>query len=227
MIVRIRGRLEAVTDKGTPACALLTSGTPQAFVEVNGVTYGVLISPWTGERLVSTGMVGREIELSTLHYIEGGIAMGNLMPRMAGFLTESDLEFFTFLITVQGMGVRKALRALVIPARDMARAIEMNDLLTLKRLPEIGSKTAQKIVMELRGKVTGFAQLIEGEIPPAAPAGGLEEEYQREAYEVLLQLQYTDAEANELVVRTSRARPDIATSHELIQEIFRRQVPRR
>lgn len=214
MIVRIRGRLEAVMNE-------------QALVDVNGITHGVLISPWTGERLVSTGMIGREITLFTLHYIEGGIAIGNLMPRLAGFLSESDLEFFTLMITVQGMGVRKALRALVIPVRDIARAIEMNDLITLKRLPEIGSKTAQKIVMELRGKVTGFAQLAPGEIPALPSYGDLEEEYQREACEVLLQLQYSETEARELVMRTAKAHPDINTSEGLIHEAFRSQSGKR
>jgi Holliday junction DNA helicase RuvA len=214
VIVRVHGRLEAVRGE-------------QALVEVGGFTIGIFISPWVGERLVDTGMVGRDVTFHTMYYIEGGFGMGNLIPRLVGFLSEDDMEFFTLLITVQGLGVRKALRALMIPSRDMARAIEMNDLLTLKRLPEIGSKTAQKIVMELRGKVTGFAHLGEGEIPSAAPVGGMDEEYQREAHEVLLQLQYTETEASELVVRTSRARPDITTSQELIQEIFRRQVPRR
>jgi holliday junction DNA helicase RuvA len=214
MIVRVRGKLETVRGD-------------QALVESGGFTWGILVCPWVGERLVATGMVGRDVTLHTMHYIEGGFGIGNLIPRLVGFLSESDMEFFALLVTVPGFGIRKALRAMTVPVGDFARAIEMNDLLSLKHLPEVGSKTAQKIVMELRGKVTSFARLEEGGIPPAVLTGWMEEEFRREAYEVLLQLQYTEAEAGELVARVSKARADILTSQELIQEIFRHQVPRR
>jgi holliday junction DNA helicase RuvA len=214
VIARIHGRLEGVQGD-------------HALVLTGGFTYGIHISPWVGEHLVASGMVGGEVTFHTMHYIEGGIGMGNLFPRLVGFLSPEDLEFFTLLITVQGLGVRKALRALVIPIGDLANAIERNDLATLRGLPEIGTKTAQKIVMELQGKVAEFSRLSEGEKPVAAgAAGGMEEEYQREAFEVLLQLQYSETDAKNLVIRVSRARSDILTSQELIQEIFRRQVPR-
>ena len=212
MIVRIRGRLDTVRGD-------------LAYVESEGITYGVLICASTAERLVKSGMVGREVVFHTLQYIEGGIGMGNLIPRLVGFLSEGDLEFFTLLITVQGLGVRKTLRALVLPVRDIARAIELNDLMTLRKLPEIGAKTAQKIVMELKGKALPYAGLS-GDEEPFAPQGeALAEEYQVEALAVLTQLQYPEAEARDIVVRTARARPDIQTSQELIQEVFRRLGP--
>jgi holliday junction DNA helicase RuvA len=215
MIVKIRGILETVRED-------------QARVDVGGIVYGVLISPAVSERLVTTGRAGQEITLHTLHYIEGGVGMGSLIPRLVGFLTEADREFFSLLTSVPGLGVRKALRAMIIPAREIARAIELNDLLTLKRLPEIGNKTAQKIVMELKGKAMLYANLQGDEIAVAAsPRPGLEEEYQVEAYEVLLQLQYSQDDARELVARTLKAHPEIKTSDTLIQEIFREQSGRK
>jgi Holliday junction DNA helicase RuvA len=194
-----------------------------ALVEAGGITYAVLISPAVGERLTGSGLAGGEVTLHTIYYIEGGVGMGNLFPRLVGFLSSADREFFTMLITVQGLGIRKALRSMSIPASEYARAIELNDLMMLKRLPEIGNKTAQKIVMELRGKVTVFAHLREEEIIAAAHAPQLGSEYQEEAYQVLVQLQYTDAEARELVAHAAQAHPDITTSDALIQEIFRSQ----
>jgi holliday junction DNA helicase RuvA len=209
VIARIHGRLEGVQGD-------------HALVLTGGFTYGIHISPWVGEHLVASGMVGGEVTFHTMHYIEGGIGMGNLFPRLVGFLSREDLEFFTLLITVQGLGVRKALRALVIPVGDLANAIERNDLATLRGLPEIGTKTAQKIVMELQGKVAEFSRLPVGGQPVAAGAvGGMEEEYRREAFEVLLQLQYPEAEAREMVIRIAKAHPDIDTSEGLIQEVFR------
>src|SRR4030042_2951002 len=102
------------------------------------------------------------------------------------------------LTSVQGLGVKKVLRALTIPVREVARAIELNDLATLKQLPEIGGKTAQKIVVELKGKAARFA-LLDEEGLKLAPQRGLEAEYQRDAVDILIQLQYTEAEAETLV----------------------------
>ncbi len=210
MIARVRGILLGVEED-------------QALVENGGLTYGVHIGPAVAEILVSEGRVGEEITLYTLHYIEGGVGMGSLTPRLVGFLSRNEREFFGLLTSVQGLGVRKALRSMAISASDYARAIEMDDLATLRRLPEIGNKTAQKIVMELRGKVTAFAHLRDEEIAAVRRGPVKSEEYQEEAYLVLLQLQYSDSEARELVDRVSRDRPDITTSDALIQEVFRRQ----
>lgn len=210
MIARIRGILLGVEDD-------------QALIETGGLTYGVLIGPATAEKLVASGKTGEELTLYTLHYIEGGVGMGSLQPRLVGFPSQSERAFFSLLITVQGLGVRKALRSMIVPAAQIARAIELDDLATLRRLPEIGNKTAQKIVMELRGKVAVFAQLRDEEVAAARRAPATKSEYQEEAYQVLLQLQYSDTEARELVERAARERPEITTSDALIQEVFRRQ----
>ena len=211
MISGIRGKLVSVSDD-------------RSLVELNGITYTVMITRAVGERLIATGKVGNEVSFFTSYYIEGSMGMGNLVPRLVGFLNETDLEFFSKLITVQGLSVKRSLKALTIPVKDMARAIELNDLDTLKKLPEIGGKTAQKIIVELKGKVAKFALLREEEIPAGEIFGIPEAEYQREAVEILLQLQYSQSEAESIVRRTSISHPDITTSDELIQEIFRSQA---
>lgn len=212
MIVKIRGILDSLQED-------------QALIDVGGIVYGVLVSPATGECLAASGLDGKEVTFHTLYYIEGGVGIGNLTPRLVGFLSPADLEFFTLLITVQGLGMRKALRSMVVSASDFARAIELNDLITLKRFPEIGTKTAQKIVMELKGKVSVYAQLRDTDITEIEyPRINVREEYQTETLEVLLQLQYSEKEALDLVERTAMNRPDIKTSDALIQEIFRNQA---
>ncbi|MFA6472074.1 MAG: Holliday junction branch migration protein RuvA [Candidatus Latescibacterota bacterium] len=209
----VRGILDSVTED-------------QALVEVNGLTYGILISRELTERLITSGKVGQEVVLHTMQYIEGNVGMGNLLPRLVGFLSRADLDFFSLLISVQGLGVKKALRALVVPVKDVAKAIELNDVGTLKRLPEIGNKTAQKIVMELKGKVAQFAFLPEEKIPEAYGTSDMAEEYMAEAFQILLQLQYSDDEAREMIRRTAKAVPEINTSEKLIQEIFKRHAAR-
>ena len=211
MISGISGKLVSVSDD-------------RALVELNGITYTVMITRAVGERLIATGKVGNEVSFFTNYYIEGSMGMGNLIPRLVGFLNETDLEFFLKLITVQGLSVKRSLKALTIPVKEVARAIELNDLETLKKLPEIGGKTAQKIIVELKGKVAKFALLREEDIPAGEIFEIPEAEYQREAVEILLQLQYSQSEAESIVRRTSVSHPDLTTSDELIQEIFRSQA---
>jgi len=210
MIVKIRGLLTGLEKE-------------RALVEIHGITYGILVSDAVAEHLVASGMVGQEITLHTYSYIEGNPGLGNLVPRMVGFPEKADLEFFMLLTTVQGLGVKKALRSLAIPVREVARAIELNDLATLKRLPEIGGKTAQKIVMELKGKAARFA-LLDEESLRHAERPGPEAEYQRDAVDILVQLQYTVSEADTLVRQAVRLHPDITTAEELIQQIFKQQT---
>ncbi len=209
MIARLRGILRSIE-----------SG--QVLVEVNGITYSLLTSALVEEHLTEAGLVNREVEFHIFHYIEGGVALGNLVPRLVGFLNEEDLAFFNLLTTVQGLGVRKTLRALVMPTAAIALAIEMNDILTLKRLPEVGAKTAQKMVMELKGKALSFVESGEREAFPSRAEASLTEEYQRETVEILKQLQYSESEALVLVARTSAANPEITTADALVQEIFKR-----
>lgn len=211
MIVKLCGNLVSV-EKNT------------AYLEINGITYAILITESAEQRLVASGKVGNEVTFHIFHYIEGSMGVGNLVPRLVGFLNETDLEFFTILIGVQGLGVKKALRSLVIPIKDVARAIEMNDIATLKKLPEIGGKTAQKIVVELKGKAAKFALLREEDIPVIEQVHEIEEEYQQEALEILRQLQYNEDEALDIVRKVAAQSPQITSSEELIQEIFKRQI---
>lgn len=211
MIARIRGNLVEVTDDA-------------ALLDVNGITYSVMIARPIGEWLIKNGKVGAEVEFRTMYYIEGGVGVGNLVPRLVGFLSDDDLEFFHLLTTVQGLSVKRSLRALAIPVKSMARAIEMNDIATLKKLPEIGDKLARKIVMELKGKTARYALLADNEKAPSSVISSHDQEYISESIEVLVQLQYSRLEAETLVRKTAADRTDITTSDVLIQEIFRRQV---
>src|SRR5207245_1416360 len=77
--------------------------------------------------------------------------------RMIGFLTEAELEFFELFCTVDKVGVRKAIKALVRPIRDIADAIQRQDAKWLTTLPGVGAATAEQIVATLSRKITKFA----------------------------------------------------------------------
>ncbi|MBM4101809.1 MAG: hypothetical protein FJ256_06050 [Phycisphaerae bacterium] len=153
MITRIEGTLERI-------------GEDRALLAVGAVGYEVSIPAADVQRLQER--VGEVVVLHTLHYLESQGQGSSFWPRLIGFQTEADREFFELITSVKGIGVRRALRALTIPFPRVAEAIVRKDLGTLVALPEIGRKTAETMVLELRDKVERHA-MRSGGAPAAAP----------------------------------------------------------
>ncbi len=109
--------------------------------------------------------------LHTTEYLEGNPMQGKMVPRLIGFVSEAELEFFELFCTVDKVGVRKAMKALVRPIREIADAIQRQDPKWLTSLPGIGPATAEQIVATLRRKVTKFALMAppKDDGSPAAP----------------------------------------------------------
>ena len=106
------------------------------------------------------GKVDEMIFLHTIFDIEGNQLSGRMAPRLIGFLTELDREFFEILCSVDGMGVRKSLRAMARPVREIARLIQDRDLKILSTFPGIGEAMAERIVAKIRRKVGKFALIV-------------------------------------------------------------------
>ncbi len=83
-----------------------------------------------------------------------------MIPRLVGFLSPIEREFFEIFCSVDGVGVRKALRAMVGPVRELARTIQDQDVKMLATYPGIGEATAERIVAKLRRKVGKFALIV-------------------------------------------------------------------
>jgi len=203
MISRIAGRLEQVDA----AAVLIDTGA--------GLWYEVQVPRQAVERL--SRRVGQDVVLQTLHYLEGDAARGNLVPRLVGFLSETDREFFRVLTTVQGVGIRKALRALARPTAEIAAAIRAKDTKLLIALPEIGRRLAERIVTELHGKVDDFA----GELPAAGEETEPLPAAAGEAVAVLVQLGERRADAAALVDRVLAVAPDSDSPETIIQHVYR------
>jgi len=195
-----------------------------AIVEVNGLFYEVMLPSGLTQRLARHADLDArpEVTFHTLYYIESAGGVGNLRPRLIGFTEEMDREFFELLTTVGNLGTKTALRALTIPISQMAAAIENGDARTLARLPRIGKRMADKIIAELKGKVWKFALLPSGEPLAAPPRRRPEEEpFLLEAKEILLQVGYRASDATAAIDKVLKAKPDIKTSQEVVQEVFR------
>ncbi|MGE3851439.1 MAG: Holliday junction branch migration protein RuvA [Planctomycetota bacterium] len=208
-----------------------------AYLEVGPIWYEVFVPTSVAERMPPPGNV---VTLHTFAYIEQSGMGGAAFQRLFGFLDPVEREFFEVLTSVSGLGMKKAARAMAMPVSRIAQAIERADERTLKGLPEIGPKTARKIIAELQGKVGKYALLREtvpaatqaaAEAAPAAPvatttaagpdASATQYEIVEEARHVLRSLNYHDREADVMIERALVAEPDPANTDQLIQAIFR------
>ena len=206
MISRIKGVLDQINDQF-------------ALVENNGVYYEVLLPSGLAQRLKDNGQIGSAIQFETIYYIEAGDRKANHYPRLVGFTNKVDREFFSIFLQVPGLGVRKALKSLVMPISEIASAIELKDADRLKRLPGVGGRLADKIVAELSGKTAKFALAKDSQ--PLAARADRPPPFADEAIDVLMQLQYTQNEAREMVQAAMKANPKIKQAEELISVVFK------
>jgi Holliday junction DNA helicase RuvA len=202
MIARIEGQLIELSK---------ASG----LVKVGPITYEVMLGGYAVSKL--GGKIGADIELHTIEYMEGTPGKGNLTPRMVGFLSLTDKDFFTKYTSVKGLGVKKGLKSLTMPIATIANAIEAGDEKMLITLPAVGKRLAQLIIAELKGKVEDFAV---GEIS-VSPAGGNLNTFQLEALEILVAWGEKRNESMELIQLACRKHPDIQSAEELVPLAYR------
>lgn len=122
-------------------------------IDVGGLGYKVFMSDLAMENV---GNVGEIVKVHTYYRVmEDDISI-------FGFLTAEELRLFELLISVSGVGAKTAITMLgTIKPEDFAIAIISNDINTLKKLPGIGAKTAQRIVLELKDKLKKEKQIEE------------------------------------------------------------------
>jgi Holliday junction DNA helicase RuvA len=205
MISRISGTLESL--EGLEAIIQPAS---------SGLSYQVLLPAYLAERL--RPQVGRPITLQTLEYLEGQGQGSSYIPRLLGFASTHERRFFDLLTSVDGFGNRKALRALAQEPASIARAIAGSDAAWLSQLPEIGKKTAEKVILELKGKVQPFLtpDEIRGLNTAAAPITGPAEE----AIAALITLGETRPEAERKVRAAILKAPGLATTDQILAAAY-------
>jgi Holliday junction DNA helicase RuvA len=183
---------------------------------VNQVGYEILLPAVVMETLVSKS-TGDEISL----YIYYQQTERQPKPVLIGFNLEAEREFFRLLISVGDIGPLKAVKALNVPVRDIARAIETEDVGRLRRLKGIGDRTAQKIIAALRGKMDKFA-LIRKTVQKDTP---VVTDTQQQVLEVLVnQLGHKIADAKQMIAEAINRNSSISTPEELFEEVYRGEV---
>ena len=189
MFAYIEGR---VTEKHADAMVVeaggvgfLVSATPQTISSVSG----------SGARCrVYTKVVAKKDDVWEIY----------------GFATREEREMFEKLTSVSGVGPKMALGVLsALPVRDLALAIVAGDAKALKAAPGIGAKTAQRLLLELRDKVSD--EELVGDFAAAGSAA-------QDALAALMALGYTQAEA---ATALSRVKDPGASAEELIRQALR------
>ena len=182
---------------------------------VGAFEYEVLIPEFTRRHLQEK--IGKEINLHTIEYLEGNPMQGRLSPRMIGFLSAIEREFFELFCQVDGVGVKKALRAMVRPVEEVARSIEDQDAKGLSGLPGIGPATAERIIAKLRRKVPKFALLVARESPRVAD---VERDVVSEAFEVLRALGHSESESHRLLDEAMSQKKKFKTVEALLHAVY-------
>jgi Holliday junction DNA helicase RuvA len=209
MITRITGIVNRVLEE-------------EIRLQVGSVEYQVLVPECVRRQLQTR--TGEEVTLHTTQYLEGGQMSNRFIPRLVGFTTEAELEFFDLFCTVDGIGVKKALKSLARPVKEIADAISRKDAKWLTTLPGVGASSADKIVAALQRKVTRFALM------PEAPTAGVGEptaavtgDVLADAYNALLSVGHTPADARTLLDQVQASGKAVNSVEEVLMLIYKQR----
>jgi len=183
MIAFVRGEIADITEDNV-------------VLDVGGIGYNIKVSTQTAQRLPG---IGKEAMLHTYTCVREDAF------QLFGFLTKDELSIFKKLITVNGIGPKGGLAILsVMSADDLRFAIISGDAKAIAKAPGIGSKTASRVILDLKDKVSVEETLIQREMNEYAALGengNLQAE--NEAVEALVALGYSPSDAVKAVKKAS------------------------
>ncbi len=165
-------------------------------VEVGNIGYNVRVSATTTQGLPG---IGSEVKIYTYTLVREDAF------TLYGFLTKDDLEIFKKLITVNGIGPKGGLAILSVMNADALRfAIMAGDAKSIAKAPGVGNKTAERVILDLRDKISLEDTLLglgEPVVTASAAGGGADNVMKREAIEALVALGYSASDATNAVKR--------------------------
>jgi Holliday junction DNA helicase RuvA len=192
---------------------ILKKEEDRVLVLANQIGYEVLL-PAIVMKSLQNKNIGEEISL----YIFFQQTERQPKPVLIGFNLEVEKEFFQHFISVEAIGPLKAVRALSIPVREIATAIESGEINELAQLKGIGRRTAQKIIATLEGKMGKFALIRPDDYGEAPPV----EDFAKEVLDVMIkQLGHRAADAGRMIDKAIKRNRSITTAEELFDEVYR------
>lgn len=192
---------------------LLKKENDRILLLCNQVGYEVMLPVFVMEAL-QTKTVGDVVSL----YIYHQQTERQPKPVLIGFNLEVEKEFFQYFISVEAIGVMKAVKALNIPVREIAIAIESKDVYKLKQLKGIGERTARKIIATLEGKMDKFALIRKTEKTEKPVV----KDFSQQVLDVLVvQLGHRRTDAKGMIAEAMKRNSAISTPEELFEEVYR------
>lgn len=174
-------------------------------LDVGGVGYEVAIPLSSYDRLPSTG---QEVRILTVDHVREDAHL------LYGFMTEAERALYIQLISITGIGPKLALSALSgLSVRDLKAAVVEGDLKRICTISGVGKKMAERIVVELRHKLSAAESL-------EAVAGGdaaAERGALRDAMLALVALGYKQEDARKMVLRVQQDNPDVNDVERIIK----------
>jgi Holliday junction DNA helicase RuvA len=193
---------------------LVVKQPPQLLIDVNGVGYEVEAPMSTFYQLPALG------EAVVLHT---HLVVREDAHLLFGFASESERRLFRTLIKVNGVGAKLALTILSgISADEFARSVQDNDTAALVRLPGVGKKTAERLIVEMRDRLADWEGSVV--LPGAAPANvaaAPAADETRDALSALVALGYKPPEASRLV---SKVETEGLSSEAIIRAALKQAV---
>lgn len=188
-------------------------------VSTGNIYYEILIPLAVMKAMEKEDAFKEPVELVTYHYYQ--MEPSRAVPVLIGFQNEIEKEFFEKFISVSGVGPKAACKALAEPFSLIAGAIDNADVTFLKKLPGIGEQRARLIVAKLQGKVGKYGLIRDAR---SASRTMIYADIKSEALEVLLQLQYKRNEAEDMLKKAIERLPEVKTSEELLNEVYRGRI---
>jgi holliday junction DNA helicase RuvA len=183
---------------------LLRKNPQELLLDVSGVGYRVLVPISTFCRLGDQGTLAQL--LIHTHVREDQLVL-------YGFATPTEIELFEKLIAVSGVGPKVALGVLSgIEADDLVHAIRANDVARLTRVPGVGKKTAERLILELKDKIAAL-HTATSEPPALSPK-------RSDLLSALANLGYSSAEAERAATEVLRLQPE-ASLGDLLRDALR------
>ncbi len=191
-----------------------------------GSLRGRLIFKQAPQIVIECGGVGYEVEtpMSTfLDLPEAGsdlFLFTHLLVRedaqvLYGFATDDERLLFRTLLKVNRVGAKMALGVLsAMTASDFRRCVEYEDTTTLSKIPGVGKKTAERLIIEMRDRIDKVAP-----VAPGAAAPGMEANARSEAFDALVALGYKANEVNKLI---NKLDTDGKSAEDIIRQALRR-----
>jgi len=188
-------------------------------VLAGGLGYEVLVPPAVLGALPEA-VEGHEVSLVVYYYLQ--IDQSRATPVMIGFRNTLERDFFESFIQVASIGPRTAVKAMALPVKQIAAAIESGDQRVLTGLPGIGRQKAREVIAKLQGKMSAYLLLDGGDATfvPTSP-GAVGNDLEDEVLAVLLQLQYTRNDAVQMFKRAMSNTPTPTTVEAVLELIYK------